>query len=99
MTSLNTEQLLRIKDLANYPEKQATIHTYKSGMNKGKTKNINARPASKGLIGVSDKTIWQWVKKDQFPAPIKLSDGVTVWRMSEVLKWINSQATNKVLGA
>ena len=99
MSSLNQEQFLRIKDLANYPEKQATTHTYKSGINKGKTKNINARPASKGLIGVSDKTIWQWVKKGQFPAPIKLSDGVTVWRMSEVLKWINSQATTTTVGA
>ena len=56
MSSLNQEQFLRIKDLANYPEKQATIHTYKSGINKGQTKNINARPASKGLIGVSDKS-------------------------------------------
>ena len=99
MSSLNQEQFLRIKDLANYPEKQATIHTYKSGINKGKTKNINARPASKGLIGVSDKTIWQWVKQGQFPAPIKLSDGVTVWRMSEVLAWINSQVANATLEA
>lgn len=99
MTSLTQEQFLRIKDLANYPEKQATIHTYKSGANKGKTKNINARPASKGLIGVSDKTIWQWVKQGQFPAPIKLSDGVTVWRMSEVSAWINSQVTNATLEA
>lgn len=99
MTSFSTEQFLRIKDLANFPEKQATTHTYKSGINKGKTKNIKARPASKGLIGVSDKTIWQWVKKGQFPAPLKLSDGVTVWRMSEVLKWINSQATTTTVGA
>lgn len=99
MSSLNQEQFLRIKDLANYPAKDATQHTYKSGINKGKTKNINARPASRGLIGVSDKTIWQWVKQGQFPAPIKLSDGVTVWRMSEVLEWINSQTTNATLEA
>ena len=59
MSSHYQEQFLRIKDLANYSEKQATTHTYKSGINKGKTKNINARPASKGLIGVSDKTIWK----------------------------------------
>ena len=90
MTSLNTEQLLRIKDLANYPEKQATIHTYKSGMNKGKTKNINARPASKGLIGVSDKTIWQWVKNGDFPKPVKLGS-ITVWRLSDVQAWMQAQ--------
>lgn len=91
MLSLNQEQFLRIKDLANYPAKEATTHTYKSGINKGKTKNINARPASKGLIGVSDKTIWQWVKHGQFPSPIKLSDSVTVWRLSEVQAWMQSK--------
>lgn len=74
------DQFLRIKDLANFPAKQATIHTYKSGVSKGKTKNISARPASKGMVGVSDKTIWQWVKRGEFPAPVKLSDSVTVWQ-------------------
>ncbi|WP_291340541.1 helix-turn-helix transcriptional regulator [Acinetobacter sp. UBA801] len=92
MSSLNNaDQFLRIKDLANYPAKQATKHTYKSGISKGKTKNINARPASKGLIGVSDKTIWQWVKRGEFPAPIKLSPTVTVWRLSEVQTWMKEK--------
>lgn len=91
MSSLKQEQFLRIKDLANYPAKKASIHTYKSGINKGKTKNLNARPASKGLIGVSDKTIWQWVKIGEFPAPIKLSDSVTVWRLSDVQTWMQSK--------
>lgn len=87
----NQEQFLRIKDLANYSAKEATTHTYKSGINKGKTKNINARPASKGLIGVSDKTIWQWVKRGEFPTPIKLSDNVTVWRLSDIQAWMQSK--------
>ncbi|KAB1858221.1 AlpA family phage regulatory protein [Acinetobacter tandoii] len=85
------EEFLRMKQLASYPAKEATTHTYKSGINKGKTKNINARPASKGLIGVSDKTIWQWVKRGEFPAPIKLSDNVTVWRLSDVQAWMQSK--------
>lgn len=91
MASTHHERFLRIKDLANFPAKNATIHTYKSGINKGKTKNINARPASHGLIGVSDKTIWQWVKHGRFPAPIKLSDSVTVWRLSDVQAWMKSK--------
>lgn len=91
MSSLKQEQFLRIRDLANYPAKKATVHTYKSGINKGKTKNLNARPASKGLIGVSDKTIWQWVKRGAFPAPIKLSDSVTVWRLSDIQTWMQSK--------
>ncbi|MFV5265113.1 helix-turn-helix transcriptional regulator [Acinetobacter courvalinii] len=91
MPNINREQFLRIKDLANFPAKKATIHTYKSGINKGKTKNINARQASRGLIGVSDKTIWQWVKRGEFPAPIKLSDSVTVWRLTDVQTWMQSK--------
>ena len=88
---LTQDQFLRIKDLANFPAKHATTHTYKSGINKGITKNISARPASKGMIGVSDKTIWQWVKNGGFPAPIKLSGSVTVWRLSDVQAWMQSQ--------
>lgn len=83
------ERFLRIKDLANYPEKKATTHIYKSGVNKGKVKTISARPASKGLLGVSDKTIWNWVKRGEFPTPVKLSPTVSVWRLSEVQEWMD----------
>lgn len=85
------DEFLRMKQLASYSAKEATTHTYKSGINKGKTKKIRARPASKGLIGVSDKTIWQWVKHGEFPAPIKLSESVTVWRLSDVQAWMKSK--------
>jgi len=90
MTS-TADQFVRIKDLASYSAKGATTHPYKSGINKGKTKNINARPASKGLLSISDKTIWKWVKNRQLPAPIKLSTNVTVWRLSDVQAWMQSQ--------
>lgn len=87
----NHDQYIRIKELASFPAKKASTHTYKSGINKGKTKNINARQASSGLIGVSDKTIWQWVKNGTFPHPIKLSPNVTVWRLSEIEAWMKSK--------
>ena len=85
------DEFLRMKQLASYPSKEATKHIYKSGINKGQAKNISARPASKGMIGVSDKTIWQWVKNGEFPAPIKLSDSVTVWRLSDVHAWMQEK--------
>ena len=91
MASMNQDRFLRIKDLANYPAKAATQHIYKSGLNKGQVKTLNSRPASKGLIGVSDKTIWTWVKRGEFPAPVKLSPSVTVWRLSEVQAWMDEK--------
>ncbi|MEC8058148.1 MAG: hypothetical protein VX136_13745 [Pseudomonadota bacterium] len=54
-----TEQFYRMKDLANIPERPARTHMYKSGINKGKVRIIGARQASKGLIGVSEKTLWE----------------------------------------
>ena len=38
---------LRMKDLANIPERQPKTHTYKTGANKGKVRVIGARRAIK----------------------------------------------------
>lgn len=86
------DQYLRIKDIASYPAQQEKLHIYKSGENKGTSKKISARAARYGLLSVSEKTIWQWVKQGKFPKPIKLSANVTVWRLSEVTLWIESRA-------
>ncbi|MFP5085597.1 helix-turn-helix transcriptional regulator [Acinetobacter pittii] len=81
----------RMKDLANIPERPARIHQYKSGINKGKTRVIGERRASKGLIGVSEKTLWEWVRKGEFPQPIKLSSTITVWRAMDIAEWMKSK--------
>ena len=82
---------LRMKDLANIPERQPKTHTYKTGANKGKVRVIGARPASKGIIGVSEKTIWEWVKTGAFPQPIRIGGNITVWRASDIQNWMQSQ--------
>lgn len=87
------DEFVRMKQLASYSEKPETTHTYKSGINKGKTKVISARRTSHGLIGVSEKTIWQWVKEGKFPAPIRLSANITVWRLSDVQAWMENKAS------
>lgn len=43
-----------------------------------------------GIIPFSAATLWRKVKESQFPAPIKLSPGVTVWRVEDVREWIRS---------
>lgn len=86
-----TEQFYRMKDLANIPERPARTHMYKSGINIGKVRIIGARQASKGLIGVSEKTLWEWVRKGEFPKPIKLSSTITVWRAKDITEWMKSK--------
>ena len=92
----SNNQHLRVKDLTSCNAKPAKTHTYKTGINAGMTKQIGAQPARIGMFSVSEKTIWQWVKQGKFPKPIKLSTNVTVWRLSEVLAWVEQQAANEV---
>lgn len=40
-------------------------------------------------------TIWQHSKENKFPKPIKLSSGVTVWRIKDINDFINGLWTPK----
>lgn len=39
-------------------------------------------------IPVSHAQLWRLVARGDFPAPIKLSERVTVWRWGSVLDWL-----------
>jgi prophage regulatory protein len=38
-------------------------------------------------FGVNRATIWGWVNRNGFPAPIKLSPQMTRWRWADVEAW------------
>jgi len=40
------------------------------------------------IIPFSATTLWRKVAAKQFPAPIKLSENVTAWRVEDVRKWM-----------
>lgn len=89
---LHTEQYARVKQLASASATSEKIYTIKTGENAGMKRKVSAKPERVGLLPVSEKTIWTWVKQGKFPQPIKMSENVTVWRMSEVQAWIEEQA-------
>jgi prophage regulatory protein len=35
----------------------------------------------------SRNTIWRWVRENRFPAPIKLSNGTSRWKLSDLQSW------------
>lgn len=90
---LYKEQYARAKQLSSAPATPEKIYTIKTGKNAGMKRKVNAKPERVGLLPVSEKTIWTWVKQGKFPQPIPMSGNVTVWRMSEVHAWIEEQAT------
>jgi prophage regulatory protein len=42
------------------------------------------------ITGLSNSTIWLWVKQGRFPKPFKLSSRVTVWRESDIADYIDN---------
>lgn len=48
-------------------------------------------PQLKTRLGVSGSSIWAWVKKGTFPAPIKLSENTTAWLLTDILDWENAR--------
>lgn len=42
------------------------------------------------VVPVSKSTLWRRVRAKTFPAPLKLSPGVTVWRVEQLREWISA---------
>jgi prophage regulatory protein len=42
------------------------------------------------IVPFSAATLWRQCKKD-FPAPVRLSDRVTAWRVGEIRLWLEAQ--------
>jgi predicted DNA-binding transcriptional regulator AlpA len=43
------------------------------------------------VVPFSAATLWRKVKAQTFPAPVKLSAGVTAWRVEDVRAWMENQ--------
>lgn len=48
----------------------------------------NGRP---GLLPFGNSTLWRKVRAKEFPAPVRLSERVTAWRLGDVRAWLVKQ--------
>lgn len=53
-------------------------------------------PGREGLLPVTPATVWRWVAKDIFPAPVRLSRGVTAWLVADIEEWQRQQRAGAV---
>jgi prophage regulatory protein len=53
----------------------------------------NPRRGVPGLIPVSATTWWAWVREGKAPPPVKLSSGVTAWRVEDIRAFITALTT------
>jgi predicted DNA-binding transcriptional regulator AlpA len=49
------------------------------------------------LIPISAPTLWDWVRKEKFPAP-RIIGSKTVWIASEVFAWMRTRPTRLYKG-
>lgn len=53
------------------------------------------RPDVPAPVPFSAPTLWRKVKAKTFPAPVKLSDRVTAWRVGDVRDWLKAMTEDK----
>lgn len=41
-----------------------------------------------GLVPFSASTLWRKVRRGEFPPPVKVSSGITAWRVGHVRQWL-----------
>lgn len=44
-----------------------------------------------GILPVSPATLWRWVSIGKFPKPVKISPRITAWRVTDIIRWLESQ--------
>lgn len=61
--------------------------------NAGGTDDLRVQrlPAVCERFQIHRSTLWRWCQEGHFPQPIKLSPGVTVWRVADINRWLASK--------
>lgn len=51
------------------------------------------RPEVEARTGLSRSTLYDWMKRGQFPQPVKLGSRLVAWRESHVTAWLEARET------
>ncbi|MBF9031702.1 AlpA family phage regulatory protein [Rhodobacterales bacterium HKCCE3408] len=51
------------------------------------------RPEVETRTGLSRSTLYEWMKRGEFPQPVKLGVRIVAWRESDVTDWLESRQT------
>lgn len=57
---------------------------------------VREKQLRRDFLPVAHSTLWAWVSAGSFPAPAKLSSGVTAWKRSDLKSW--AEGTWRVSG-
>lgn len=81
-------QLLSREDLTDAPEVTDTQAAINRALNKGPRR---ARPARKGLLGISEATLDRMLLRGTFPKPMRIGPRMVRWSRQVVCTWLDEQ--------
>ena len=57
------------------------------------TNEILRKPRVLALIGIGNTSLYEAIKREDFPAPVKLGVRAVGWRRSDIENWLASRET------
>ncbi|MEM9993334.1 MAG: AlpA family phage regulatory protein [Acinetobacter pittii] len=81
------EKRYRVKDLVNYPERQAKDYIDRGGRHR----RVSYKPASKGLLNIAESTFWKMIRRGDFPEPTYLTGSMPTWTESQINAWLEAK--------
>jgi prophage regulatory protein len=51
------------------------------------------RPEVEARTGLSRSTLYDWMKRGEFPQPVRLGARIVAWRECDVTEWLESRET------
>lgn len=55
------------------------------------TEKLLRRSDVESRIGLSRSTIYDWMKRGQFPQPVKLGERLVAWKESDIAAWLDAR--------
>lgn len=57
------------------------------------SEKLMRRPEVEARTGLSRSTIYEWMKRGEFPQPVKLGARLVAWRENDVTAWLEARET------
>jgi prophage regulatory protein len=57
----------------------------------GGNQRLIRRPEVEARTALSRSTLYEWIKRGDFPRPLKLGARIVAWRESDVNEWLESR--------
>lgn len=79
-------------DTQKTPHAQAAVaEKLKPVLREKEQQRLIRRPEVEARTGLSRSTLYDWMKRGEFPQPVKLGARLVAWRESDIAAWLESR--------